>query len=75
MAKNPGAKGNSPRRGNQASPPQAAPGRPWTAEEMAEARPLPLPDGSGPAAEERASGLPHVGEGQTAPAGRPDGQP
>jgi hypothetical protein len=49
------------------SPPAPAGARPWTAEEMEAARPLPMP-------ETEASGVPHVGEGNVKPAGRPDSE-
>ena len=72
-----GQKGDPPERGNESSPAQEGPARPWTAEEMADARPLPLPDGGGvkPQGADPTSGVPHAGEGMTAPGGRPEGKP
>lgn len=50
----------------------SGPGRPWTAEEMRTAVPLPMPivdDADTPA------GKPHAGEGQTAAGGAPQAKP
>jgi hypothetical protein len=45
--------------------------RPWTDEEMAAAKPLPLPTVDS-AAKIRTPGVPHTGKGETKPPGRPD---
>jgi hypothetical protein len=52
---------------------QESPGlaRPWTDEEMADAKPLPLPTVEDEATV-RAPGLPYAGQGETKPAGRPE---
>jgi hypothetical protein len=44
---------------------------PWTDEEMAAAKPLPLPT-VGPVVPSGATSVPHVGRGSTKPAGRPE---
>ena len=54
--------------GSAASPGAA---RPWTAEEMKSAKPYPLPTVE-PAARAPTQGVPHVGKGQTEPAGLPE---
>ncbi len=56
---------------NAASDENSEPPRPWTAEEMAAAKPLPLPE-VGPASPATGPGVPHVGRGETLPSGRPD---
>jgi hypothetical protein len=50
-----------------------APGsaRPWTAEEMGAAKPLPLPTVDS-TAKDQAPGFPHAGRGETKPAQRPE---
>jgi hypothetical protein len=45
--------------------------RPWTDEEMAAAKPIPLPTGD-TAPTVSISGVPHTGKGKTKPAGRPE---
>jgi hypothetical protein len=45
--------------------------RPWTDEEMAAAKPLPLPTVD-TAAKVRTPGIPYAGKGETKPAGRPE---
>ena len=54
--------------GNVGSPDKPAQPRPWTAEEMASAKPLPLPT-VGP---EGAENITHAGKGQTRAAGLPE---
>lgn len=71
MKKHKGAAGASSASGNVNSQGTSQPARPWTDEEMAAAKPLPLPtvDSS---AKIRTPGVPHTGKGETKPAGRPD---
>jgi hypothetical protein len=57
--------------GNAGSAENTAPARPWTAEEMAAAKPYPLPTVD-TVATGRTSGVPHAGKGETEPAGRPE---
>jgi hypothetical protein len=45
--------------------------RPWTDDEMAAAKPLPLPTVD-TASKVRTPGVPYAGEGETKPAGRPE---
>jgi hypothetical protein len=45
--------------------------RPWTDEEMAAAKPVPLPTVNAPE-KARTSGVVHAGKGETKPAGRPE---
>jgi hypothetical protein len=45
--------------------------RAWTAEEMAEAKPMPVPTVNDPSAAGTA-GVPHAGKGQTNAAGKPE---
>jgi hypothetical protein len=52
-----------------ADSPEAA--RPWTDEEMAAAKPLPLPTVD-PVTKVGTPGVPYAGEGETKPAGRPE---
>src|SRR5262249_61262611 len=56
--------------GSTSSAVSQGPARPWTAEEMRAAKPLPLPTVD-PAAKARTPGA-HAGKGETKPAGRPD---
>jgi hypothetical protein len=55
--------------GNVGSGDQPGLARPWTDEEMAAAKPLPLPTVD-PAP--KVPSLPHAGKGETKPAGRPE---
>jgi hypothetical protein len=63
--------------GNTSSADNLTPARPWTEEEMAAAKPLPLPTvDTVPAVDSaptvRPPGLPYAGKGETKPAGRPE---
>ena len=70
MAKRPGN-----RSGNTGSSPTAGPVRPWTDEEMAAAKPFPLPTVDPDQAKKRTvAGVPHAGNGETTPGGHPEGQ-
>jgi hypothetical protein len=73
MTKREHAPRTSKKLGNIGSPDQAAPAGPWTDEEMAAAKPLPLPTVN-PPAEVSESGVPHAGKGKTKPGGRPEGK-
>lgn len=64
----PNQTGNTSSEGNRAD--QA---RPWTAEEMAGAKPLPLPTVD-TQFEGRTVAISHAGKGETKPAGRPNGE-
>lgn len=66
------SKGGKPSTGNAGSVADASPPRAWTAEEMAAARPLPLPAPTSGADDQAIAGTPHVGRGQVAPAGQPE---
>jgi hypothetical protein len=57
--------------GNTSSGDNLAPARPWTDEEMATAKPIPLPTVDAIPAVGQA-GVPHAGKGETKPAGRPE---
>lgn len=57
--------------GNARSAESAGLARPWTDEEMAAAKPLPLPMVD-PPAKVGVSGVVHAGKGETKPAGRPE---
>ncbi|QJX00268.1 hypothetical protein FTUN_7893 [Frigoriglobus tundricola] len=65
-----GAPAPSSEAANASSAEHPGAGRPWTDEEMAAAKPLPLPTGEATASV--SSGVPHTGTGQTEPAGRPE---
>ncbi len=67
-----GTPGTSSGAANVSSAEHSGAGRPWTDEEMAAAKPLPIPTGEA-AAHVPPSGVPHAGTGQTEPAGRPEG--
>jgi len=56
---------------NASSPAQPGAARPWTEEEMAAAKPLPVPTVDAAEAP-RTAGLPYVGRGKTKPAGQPE---
>ena len=56
--------------GNTSSPDNPRQARPWTDEEMAASKPLPLPTVDF-AVKVDTSGVPHAGKGETKPAGRP----
>ena len=57
--------------GNVSSADKPALARPWTDEEMAAAKPLPMPTVD-PAPEVPMPSVPHAGKGETKPAGRPE---
>ena len=57
--------------GSASSAADLGPARPWTDEEMAAAKPLPLPTGD-IVPPGLSSGVPHAGKGETKPAGRPE---
>jgi hypothetical protein len=61
------------RAGNKKSAESPGPARPWTEEEMANAKPLPMPTVDSPKAP--VSGVPHAGKGETKPAGKPEEDP
>jgi hypothetical protein len=58
---------------NASSPDNPRTGRPWTDEEMAEAKPLPLPTVD-PTARVGMGGVSHSGRGETTAAGRPENE-
>lgn len=60
--------------GGHTTSPLASQPRPWTAEEMGAARPLPIPETEPGAATPPASGVPHVGAGHVKPGGRPESE-
>ena len=60
--------------GNTSSTDELGTARPWTDEEMATAKPIPLPTVDAPPAPGQA-GAPHAGQGETKPAGRPEDEP
>jgi hypothetical protein len=68
MTKN---KRTSSESGNAKSVDSPGPARPWTDEEMAAAKPLPLPT-INPPEKTGTSGVAHAGKGGTKPAGRPE---
>lgn len=53
------------------SPPAPPEPKPWTAEEMEAARPLPIPETEPGAETPPGAGVPHVGVGNVKPGGRP----
>ena len=55
--------------GNTSSPGDPSQARPWTDEEMAAAKPLPLPTVDPTTS---VASVQHAGKGQTKPAGRPE---
>ena len=72
MAQIPSAEaGVATKAGNVRSPEEPGQARPWTEEEMAGAKPLPLPTVN-EAAKVPTSGVPHAGKGETKPAGKPE---
>jgi hypothetical protein len=56
--------------GNAGSPASVEQPRPWTDDEMAAAKPLPMPKVEG-TQRGVATGVPHLGKGESTPAGRP----
>jgi len=57
--------------GNTSSPENESSARPWTPDEMAAAKPLPVPKVDDPM-QVGTSGSTHSGRGQTKPSGRPE---
>ena len=57
--------------GNASSSDSPGPARPWTDEEMAAAKPLPLPTVD-TEAKARTPGVPYAGKGETKPSGPPE---
>jgi len=70
MAKSKG-KAGSRGAGNIRSAGSSKSARPWTAQEMGAAAPLPMPE-TDSATAKPTSGVPHVGKGQTTPGGAPE---
>lgn len=58
--------------GNTRSSDTSGPTRSWTEDEMATAKPLPLPTVDDDAASVGMEGVPHVGTGDTKPGGPPE---
>jgi len=71
MTRRKDAAGSSSQAGNVGSEVDPGPARPWTDEEMAASKPLPLPTVE-PTEKGRPAGVPHAGTGKTKPAGRPE---
>jgi hypothetical protein len=65
------AAGTGSEAGNESSANNPELARPWTDEEMAAAKPLPLPTVD-TVAKVRTPGVPYAGKGETKPAGRPE---
>lgn len=71
MQKPDDAAGASSASGNASSADNAGQVRPWTDDEMAASKPLPLPTVD-PAPKVVSPGVPHTGKGETKPAGPPE---
>jgi hypothetical protein len=65
------AVGTGSEAGNASSTDKPGLARPWTDEEMAAAKPLPLPTVD-TVPKVRTPGVPYAGKGETKPAGRPE---
>jgi len=63
--------GTGSKAGNASSADNPEPARPWTDEEMAAAKPIPLPTVD-TVAKVRTPGVPYAGKGETKPAGLPE---
>jgi hypothetical protein len=71
MTKRKSAAGAPSEAGNARSADDPSQARPWTDEEMAAAKPFPLPTVD-PTPRVDSASIPHTGKGQTKPAGRPE---
>jgi hypothetical protein len=71
MTKHKSATGGNSKAGNVSSVDKPGPVRPWTDEEMAEAKPLPIPTVD-PTAWVGVASVSHTGIGKTKAAGRPE---
>jgi len=66
------AQGEPEETGNVSSKENTEPARPWTDEEMAASKPIPLPTVEPTPRDAGLAGVPHVGKGQTKEGGSPE---